>query len=891
MIIITMRKFLKITGIVLGILLLFLFLTPFIFKGQIKDLVLKTINENLNAQVAFTDIDLSLIRNFPDATLSIDDLLIVNNAPFEGDTLAFGDEIVLEMSVMELFKGSDEPKKVDAIAIHRTLLNLKLDSIGNANWDIAVKKDAPITDTTQAGTGFQFDVQHYEINDSQVNYIDQGSGLELHVLDLDHEGTGDFSASTSTLETTSNALVSLAMDGTEYLDKNKVSLQADFEMDLENMKYTFLENEATINQLPLTFDGFVQVHEDYNEVDISFRTPSSSFKNFLAVIPEEYSKNIENVETSGDFVVEGVIEGRIDETHIPKMDISIASENASFKYPDLPKKVQDITILAEVRNETGIAEDTYVNINNLNFRIDEDVFNAKGKLRNLTENMLVDLAVKGTINLASLEQAYPLDLEQDLNGIVTADVTTSFDMNSVEKEQYQNIRSNGTAVIRDFRYSSPEIPNEVVMQTATINMQSENIELQNLQAKTGQTDLNISGNIQNLMGFLFTDQKLKGQFNVTSDTFAVNDFMIADTEPEAEAEKTETEQQTAPAATAGEAVKIPSFLDALLTFSADRVLYDNLTLTDTKGSVRIVDETASLNNITSNLFDGSIALNGKVSTKGAVPDFNMDLNLNAIDIAQSFNGLELLRNLAPIVEALQGKLTTDLKLQGNLNDDLTPQLQTLAGNAFAQVLGAEVDPEKTPLLAKLDEGLAFINLDNLNLNDLQTYLTFNNGRVEVKPFDFTVKGIQVTAGGSHGFDMSMDYDLTLDIPAQMLGSSLSGVLSKLTSQELANTTVPLPVGISGSFQNPAISLNMDQAVNSLTQSIIENQKENLKEKGKDILTGIITGNRGTQTDTTATGQQTTDTVPPSDRDKVKEAAKDILGGILGGRKKKTDTVE
>ena len=40
-----MRKFLKITGIVLGLLLLLLFLTPFIFKGQIKDLVLKTINE------------------------------------------------------------------------------------------------------------------------------------------------------------------------------------------------------------------------------------------------------------------------------------------------------------------------------------------------------------------------------------------------------------------------------------------------------------------------------------------------------------------------------------------------------------------------------------------------------------------------------------------------------------------------------------------------------------------------------------------------------------------------------------------------------------------------------------------------------------------------------
>ena len=164
--------------------------------------------------------------------------------------------------------------------------------------------------------------------------------------------------------------------------------------------------------------------------------------------------------------------------------------------------------------------------------------------------------------------------------------------------------------------------------------------------------------------------------------------------------------------------------------------------------------------------------------------------------------------------------------------------------------------------------------------------------MEVKPFDFTLKGIHVTAGGSHGFDMSMDYDLTLDVPAEFLGSSVSGVLSKLSAQDLKNTTVPLPVGISGTFQNPSINLNLEQAVNSLTQSIVETQKENLKEKGKDILTGILTGDRNKQTDTTATGQQTkTDTVTPTERDKVKEAAKEILGGILGGRKKKTDSVQ
>src|SRR5690606_28248812 len=132
------------------------------------------------------------------------------------------------------------------------------------------------------------------------------------------------------------------------------------QMDLENLRYTFLENQATVNQLPLTFEGWVQVNEDYNELDLKFKTPSSDFKNFLAVIPEVYAKNIENVQTNGDFVVNGMIKGIVDDTYIPQMDIRVTSNNASFKYPDLPKSVQDINLDVRVLNATGLADDTYL---------------------------------------------------------------------------------------------------------------------------------------------------------------------------------------------------------------------------------------------------------------------------------------------------------------------------------------------------------------------------------------------------------------------------------------------------------------------------------------------------------------------------------------------------
>lgn len=898
-----MKKALKIVGFIILTVIILMIVAPFIFESQLKDLVKKTLNDNLNAQVDFKDIDLSMFRSFPQATLVIEDLSIINNEPFQGDTLALGEEVTLEMSIKELFKSSDEAKKIDQLTLNNAYINIKVDSLGNANYDIAIE-DTTTASSTSNGTPFSLDLKHYEINNSRVKYDDKSSKVSLDVENLNHEGNGDFSLDQSELETYSEALVSLDYDGVNYLNQNTLILDAVFQMDLENMKYTFLENEAKINQLPLTFDGYVQVNEDNTEMDISFKTPSSDFKNFLAVIPEIYAKNIENVDTNGDFVVNGRIFGKADDTYIPKMDIKVTSNNASFKYPDLPKSVQDINLDMEVLNEKGLAKETYININNATFRIDQDQFSANGNISNITENMLIDLALKGTVNLANISQAYPFEMEQDLNGILTADIKTSFDMNSIEKEQYQNVKSSGKASIKNFRYSSPEIPNEVQIANADLTFIQGNVSVPNLKLTTGKSDLTASGSLQNLIGFLLTDEQLKGNFQVQSNMFSVNDFMVAETE-----EITTTDgngnEKTVAKTTGKEAVKVPSFLDMELRFTANTVLYDNLELKNAKGLLIIRDETARLQDISTNIFNGSIGMNGMISTKNPTPVFEMDLNLNSLDIASSFNGLELMQNLAPLAQAIEGKLQSTLNLKGNLNEDLTPQLSSLVGNALAELLTAEINPEKAALLAKLDSQLNFIDFNDIDLSKLKTKLTFNDGMVQIAPMNFNIKGIDFQVSGSHGFDMNLNYDLKLDVPAKYLGSEVSSTLGKLSGETIANTTIALPIEITGNFQSPQIKLDMQQAVNNLTQKVVAQQKKNLENKAVDAINDILQGKRDpnkpfTKNDTTAVNRDSTaantpvtkrDSINQSQQKQVQDAAKNILGGIFNSSKKKKDTTK
>jgi hypothetical protein len=873
-----MKKAFKIIGIVILILVIGLFLTPILFKGSLEKMVKKAANDNVNAQVEWSSLNLSLFRNFPNASLSFEDLSLINQAPFEGDTLVYAKDFNISMGVMQLFK--DEGLSIDEIYLNEAFINVKVDSLGNANYDIAKSTDAKqeTTATKTESKPFQLNLSHYEINSSRINYLDESGNIFLRLNEFSHSGDGNFEASVFTLKTQTDSKVSFDFDGTNYLNNNSLVLDADLNIDLENMKFSFLENEAIVNQLPLKFEGYVQTFDDYNDIDIQFSTPSSDFKNFLALIPEAYASNLDGVTTTGDFKLNGIIKGKVDETYIPTLDISASSDNASFQYPDLPKKVEDISLDIRIQNETGLVEDTFINFNTVDFRIDQDRFAGSGSVKNLTTNMLVDLKMKGRLNLANLKKAYPVDIEQDLSGILDADLTTNFDMNSIDREAYENVKAQGSMKLSKFDYESPDLAEVIHIEVATVNFTTKAIQLNSFEMTAGSTDLQMKGDLSNLMGFAFSDKPLQGTFNATSTNFNIADFMVDSEVGDKTSDSENSATETASTGSEGrvEAIKIPDFLDIVLNFNAKTVIYDNLTLKNAKGSLALKNESAILKNVNADIFGGSINLDGKVTTSG-VPNFDMKLGLNTIKIIEAFQQMELIKGLAPIAQALNGVASTTINLNGNLTKDLMPIYTSLAGSALANILSAEVEEGKMPLISKLNSQFEVLNFDKLKVKDLVAKLNFKNGAINADDFDFNLDDVKVDVSGSHSFDNTMNYNLSFNVPAKYFGKEVGGQLAQLSNTDLSQLNVDVPVGLTGTFSNPKIQLNMQNAIKDLTSKIVDAQKEKatnaIKDKIGDEINNLLGGDEN-QKDSTKTQQED-----------VKDVVKDILGGIL---KKKKD---
>ena len=89
-----LKKIVKITGVLVLLVIGSLFAIPYFFKDQIKAKIKDAINEKVDATVTFTEADLSLFKNFPNANVTVDQLVIINKAPFAGDTLISLGELI-----------------------------------------------------------------------------------------------------------------------------------------------------------------------------------------------------------------------------------------------------------------------------------------------------------------------------------------------------------------------------------------------------------------------------------------------------------------------------------------------------------------------------------------------------------------------------------------------------------------------------------------------------------------------------------------------------------------------------------------------------------------------------------------------------------------------------
>lgn len=815
-----MKRFLQIFLGLIALILLLLLVIPSLFKGKIEQKVTEVINENVTATVSFDDFSLSMFRHFPNLAMGLDGLTIVNKAPFEGDTLlhvgAFSASIDLWSAV------SGKGIHVNSVLLDQPSVWLKVNQDSVPNWDIVPVSDTPDVeeDTTTATSDFTVQLELFEIRDARLGFEDQTMAFATDIEDLDFTMAGDLSQTSTNLDLkTSIQKLNLEMEGVRYMKDAFVSLDAIIGADLENMVFTFQENEFRLNDLGLGFDGSVGMLDEGYELDVTLAARETSFKTLLSMVPEAYLQDFEQLKTEGALKLEASAKGTyIDTENLPAFNLVLNVKDGLIQYPDLPKSIEDIQIDVKVNNPGGAMDLTVTDISKFHFELGDNPFDASLWIGTPVSNATYKGSMKGNIDLASLTEAVPMD-SIELRGVISTDISINGDYEMVEKELYEEIEANGNIGLKDLFFSTPDLPAGFLISNADMQITPRFMELKRFDSSFGSSDFSLQGKVENYLAYALKDGTLSGRLSHQSRLIDTNELMqLAGEEDSTVVEDT----------TAMELVLVPKNLNFVLNSNIEKLLYDKLEMTNVAGKITIVDGRVVLDGLKSNMLDGSMVVSGEYNTADTLKPFvNFDMALNSIDVHQAANSFSMIDSMMPIAKRAVGTVTTKLKFNSLMGPDMSPILSSVDGGGLLESKGVEISGAKvqTAMASMLNnDKYSKARAEDLNIN-----FKLENGDVIVEPFDASLFGKTVNISGKQSLDQSLDYVIKMPVSKQELGSVASLLGAALPS---GTSDVMVNVLVRGTVQDPKLSFKLDEEFK-------EQAKKELEQKAKDAVDKVL----------------------------------------------------
>lgn len=805
-----MKRFLKITATVVAVVLVVAIVTPLLLRGKIGDIVKREANAMLAARLDFEKLDISLLRNFPNASLNLKGLTLVGTDRFEGDTIVAAKRISVVVNLMSLV--GDEGFEVRKIILASPALHAHKLADGAVNWD--VMKPSEPADTTaaeeSAPSSFRLSVRDFRLTDAVIRYEDDSTGMELRTAPLSLRLSGDMSAESTQLDLDLLAGgVDFTQGGVPLLHDAELALDAEIDADLAEGRFTFSRNTLRLNAIEMRLDGWVQQVGDALAMDVSAGCSEVRFKDLLSLIPAFYKHEFRSLAASGELSMELWARGQMHGAQLPAFELKTEVHNGSFQYSSLPKAVTDINIAAKVSNAGGELDKTEVEISEFGLKMAGNSLSATGYATNLMSDPTFRATLSGRVDLGAIREVYPLEKGIDLAGRIAASLKLSGRMSDVESGRYERISASGSLVVEQLGLHVPQLP-EVFIRRAAATISPQAMTLGEFGVKVGGSDLSATGQLTGYLGYLMRGEQLAGRLYVKSDLLDLNEIRAAvpaDAEAEsADAEKPAEEAAAAPA----QAIVVPKNLNLSLNAELKKVLFEKMVITDIAGEMSVAGGTLSLDRLGLQLFDGKASASGRYSTAAdpAHPTLSLAASIAKASFPRTFEEIEAVRQLAPIFEKASGDYSLSIDMRTTLDAAMSPDLMSLT--AQGEISSENVSVEGVEVFDKLADLLKNDKLRRIEARDLKIRFSIKDGRVTTEPFDLKMGDVNVNMSGTTGLDRTIDYTAKVTLPA-----GVGGVLGAVN------------VGIGGTFTSPKITLGVQETVEQVVSNVVSEQIDNL----------------------------------------------------------------
>jgi uncharacterized protein involved in outer membrane biogenesis len=815
-----MKKVGKILLIIIVVLLALALIIPLAFKGPLIKKVKKTINENVNATVEFTDLRLNLFRNFPKVRAEIENLSITGKDQFQNDTLLAIGSITTNLSIRDLI--SSDKIRIRSIGIKDASVRLLSTQDGLVNWDIA----APDNEETPTGSTedeLSISLQDIDIHNLNLSYKDELTATVVRLLNSNISASGELEGTITRF--TLNGEVGdfmLEYDSVQYISNTLLKAKGQLEADYDKMNFVFGETTLFLNNLPLDISGNFQMPSDSMFFDLQFKQPQSDFATLLSMVPKSYQSYLEKVRTAGEAGFEGQIRGLYYEDNYPEINTHLFVKNATFQYEGASEKIEDISMEGEISKPQGDFDLLVIDIPKAHARIQDNPVTFKLHLIHPISDLEFDASFDGKVDFTRLSQVIAMD-SLDMKGRLEGQLAVKGKMSAIDQQNYDEVSSSGIFNFSNFSVKTPAITRPVEVSSGTVKIMNTEITLSSFNGRTGQSDFQLSGKLSNYLPYFFLNKTLKGDFNLKSGYLDFNE--LAGLMAEEDTTKISPSDSIV-------AFQVPANVDMVFRSQITRASFDKMDIRNMDGLITVRNRVLDLEKLSMDMLDGQLILDGSYkSNKENKPEFDFNVQASGFQIPAAYKSFSMMQRYLPIAAKSQGELSTTINFKGRFDQKLEIIPASLNGTGFLNTKNLQVID--APIFDKFKGIINTEKLKNLKVDDFTAHFKMENGNINMTPFQTRIANQSVSVSGGLSVERILNLSMDFKVNREDLGNDVNkafGILPGSGNIKIIDATV----FVKGDIRNPEVSFDFSKARKQIEEQVKQSTKESLQKSVKKI---------------------------------------------------------
>ena len=415
--------------------------------------------------------------------------------------------------------------------------------------------------------------------------------------------------------------------------------------------------------------------------------------------------------------------------------------------------------------------------------------------------------------LDSLQQAYPSVARDSLfayhrsrtqmrsrsrkDDFSGSDLDLSLDKSAAE--MLRRWDASGSVKAASGRLLTPYFPLTNTLQNVDIAFTTDAVKLKNTQIQSGQSSLELTGEISNLRRVLLGRGQLKIKMNIESDTLNFNELIHAATvgaqyenasetyqRSVAEAENSEQLQQVIAeqsgvddTTAASPLIVIPSNVDAQIDLCTHYGIYTNLRLNSLAAELIARDRCLQIKDMKAETDAGSMNLTALYATRSRDDIITgFDLELTRMKVDRLISLIPEVDSMLPMLRSFEGVVDCQIAATAAVDTMMNIDLSTL--NAACSIHGENMvllDGETFTEIAKM---MHFKNKQRNSIDRISVNMLVRNNQIELFPFIIEMDRYKAAVSGVQKLDMSFNYHISVlksPIPFR-LGINIFGTLDK-----------------------------------------------------------------------------------------------------------------